>query len=94
MTPTPLRSDRLRLKSLMARINRRSGYSLVLVGVLGVVFFWITDPRIGLALRWNHGENPIDLANQHLPGTIVGLAGSLLILGIGVYLLTRRPAPP
>jgi hypothetical protein len=74
----------------MARINRRSGYSLVTAGVFGIVFFWITDPRIGLALRWNRGENPIDLAHAHLPGTIVGLAGSLLVLLIGVYLLTRR----
>ena len=57
----------------MARINRRSGFSLVLAGLLGLVFFWLTDPRIGMALRWNHGENPIDLANEHLPGTIVGM---------------------
>jgi hypothetical protein len=74
----------------MARINRRSGYSLVLVGILGVAFFWISDPRWGLALRWNRGENPIDLANQHFPGTVVGLAGSMLILLIGIYLISRR----
>jgi len=74
----------------MARINRRSGFSLVLVGILGIAFFWITDPRYGLALRWNRGENPIDLVNQHFPGTIVGLAGSLLILLIGIYLVSRR----
>ena len=43
--------------------------------MLGIAFFWITDPRYGLALRWNRGENPIDLANQHFPGTVVGLAG-------------------
>jgi hypothetical protein len=75
----------------MARINRRSGFSLVLVGALGIFFFWITDPRFGMALRWNHGENPIDLANEHLPGTIVGIAGSALVLLIGPYLLSRRP---
>jgi hypothetical protein len=75
----------------MARIKRRSGFSLVLVGILGAVFFWITDPRYGLALRWSKGENPIDLANEHFPGTIVGLAGSLLVFLIGVYLLSSRP---
>jgi hypothetical protein len=75
----------------MARINRRSGYSLVFVGLIGIAFFWLTDPRYGVALRWNNGENPIDLANQHLPGTIVGVVGSALILSLGVYLLSRKP---
>jgi hypothetical protein len=74
----------------MARIDRRSGFSLVLVGILGIAFFWITDPRIGLGLAWNRGDNPIDLANQHFPGTVVGLAGSLLIFIIGIYLISRR----
>jgi hypothetical protein len=74
----------------MPRITRRSGTSLVVVGILGMLFFWITDPRWGLALRWNRGENPVDLANEHLPGTIVGLIGSLVVLLIGIYLLTRR----
>jgi hypothetical protein len=74
----------------MRRFNRRSGFSLVLVGMLGVAFFWITDPRYGLALRWSRGENPIDLANSHLPGTIVGIAGSLLVFLIGVHLLSRK----
>ncbi|MGA3066175.1 MAG: hypothetical protein ABSF29_04925 [Tepidisphaeraceae bacterium] len=75
----------------MARINRRSGFSLVVIGALGVLFFWITDPRIGMALHWNHGENPIDLANEDFPGTMVGIAGSALVLLIGLYLLSRRP---
>jgi uncharacterized membrane protein len=74
----------------MRRFNRRSGYSLVLVGVLGIAFFWITDPRYGLALRWSRGENPVDLANWHLPGTILGTAGSAMVLLIGLYLLSRK----
>ena len=74
----------------MRRFNRRSGYSLVLVGVLGIAFFWITDPRYGLALRWSRGENPVDLANWHLPGTMLGMAGSALVLFIGLYLLSRK----
>jgi uncharacterized membrane protein len=74
----------------MKRFNRRSGFSLVLVGVLGVGFFWITDPRYGMALRWNRGENPVDLANWHFPGTVLGVAGSLLVFLIGLYLLSRK----
>lgn len=74
----------------MRTFNRRSGYSLVSVGVLGIVFFWITDPRYGLGLHWSRGENPIYLANQHFPGTVVGLAGSLLVFLIGLYLLSRK----
>jgi len=74
----------------MPRFNRRSGYSLVVVGALGLFFFWISDPRWGMALRWSHGENPIDLANQQFPGTVVGLAGSALVLLIGLYLLSKR----
>ena len=74
----------------MAKFNRRSGSSLVLAGLLGGAFFWITDPRYGLALHWSRGENVIDLANQHLPGTVLGLAGSLLVFLIGVFLLLRR----
>jgi Na+-driven multidrug efflux pump len=74
----------------MPQFNRHSGYSLVAAGLLGILFFWITDPTVGMALRWNHSENAIDLANQHLPGTIVGLVGSGLILVIGLWLSTRR----
>jgi hypothetical protein len=73
------------------RTNRRSGYSLVLIGVLGVVYFWLTDPRYGIALRWNNGENPVDLANWHLPGTIIGLVGSVLFLWMGIWQLMRKP---
>jgi uncharacterized membrane protein len=75
----------------MRRFSRRSGLSLVLVGVLGIAFFWVTDPRYGLALRWSR-ENPVDLANWHFPGTILGVAGSVLVFLIGVYLLSRKVA--
>jgi uncharacterized membrane protein len=74
----------------MTRFTRRSGLSLVLVGLIGAIFFWITDPRYGLALRWNHGDNPIDLANWQFPGTLVGVGGSALVLAAGIYLLTRK----
>jgi len=74
----------------MSRFNRRSGYSLVIVGILGIAFFWITDPRYGLALRWDRTENPIDLANWHFPGTVLGITASALVLVIGLYLLSRK----
>jgi len=73
----------------MPKRNRRSGFSLVLVGLAGAAFFWYTDARHGLALRWSTG-NPIDLANQYWPGTVVGLVGSGLIAIIGLLLLCRR----
>lgn len=74
----------------MPKRHRRSGFSLVLIGLAGIAFFWLTDPRHGLALRWSTSGNPIDLANQYLPGTIVGIAGSGLIAMIGLLLLCRR----
>jgi hypothetical protein len=74
----------------MPNTNRKSGSSLILVGLLGILFFWLTDPRYGLALHWNHGENPVDLANQQFPGTVVGIAASILIVLIGAYLWSRR----
>jgi hypothetical protein len=74
----------------MPRFTRRSGLSLVLVGLIGAIFFWITDPRYGLALHWNHADNPIDLANWQFPGTVVGVGGSLVVLSAGLYLLTRK----
>src|SRR5277367_3476958 len=87
----PLYRIKAKRRIIMARINRRSGFSLVLAGLLGVAFFWITDPRYGLALRWDHDDNPIELANQLAVGTWVGLAGSAVVLVLGVWLLMRRP---
>ena len=31
--------------------NRRPGASLVFTGLAGVIFFWVTDQRYGLASR-------------------------------------------
>ena len=31
----------------MARATRRSGITLVLLGVIGLLFFWVTDPYYG-----------------------------------------------
>jgi hypothetical protein len=72
----------------MARLNRRSGYSLVLAGAAGVVYFWATDPRSSVGGRLI-GDG-IDAANHAWPGTVVGIAGSAAALLLGFWLLTRR----
>jgi hypothetical protein len=78
----------LHRKREMAPINHRSGLSLVAAGAAGIIFFWATDPR-SLVGRWLvSGE--IDAANQALVGTIVGVSGSLAVLLLGLWLLTRR----
>ena len=90
----------------MTRATRRSGAVLVVVGVLGGLYFWLTDPRFGpaghakptgaLDVRyWLHvlrgsPENLVDAANTAWLVTLVGVAGSLTVLGIGVWLTRRR----
>ena len=68
--------------------SRRSGSSLVIAGLLGILFFCATDPRYGI-IRFA-GDNVIDAANQARIGTLVGIAGSAVVLVIGLWLLTRR----
>jgi hypothetical protein len=68
--------------------SRRSGLSLVIAGVLGVGYFLATDPRHGII--HSASANLIDAANEARMGTIVGIAGSVSVLIIGVWLLTRR----
>lgn len=70
--------------------RRRSGLSLVIAGLLGMAFFWLTDPRYGPFGHWRQSDEIIDLANQLAPGTVIGLAGSLVVLVIGLWLMTRR----
>ncbi len=72
--------------------NRRSGSSLVLTGLIGILYFWLTDHRLGLASRLTGSPSSVDEANQAFTGTIVGIVGSLVVVGIGVWLLTRRTA--
>lgn len=69
--------------------NRRSGLSLVLVGILGILFFWMTDHGYGLAANWG-GPSSIDQANQSLPGTVIGMVGSTFVALIGVWLMSRK----
>ena len=91
----------------MTRATRRSGLILVVLGIMGGLYFWLTDPRFGPAGRAKPAgafdvrhllhvlrgspDNVVDAANSAWLVTIVGLAGSLAVLGIGVWLM-RRPA--
>src|SRR5881409_67557 len=51
--------------------SRRSGFSLVLIGLLGAAFFWLTDPKYGV--RWLNlrpGENPVDATHGGVVGGV------------------------
>ena len=90
----------------MARSTRRSGLAFLLVGFVGAAFFWLTDPRYGPAVHqharghfdWQHWlfvlrgspENVIDAANQAMFSTVVGMAGCVALVLVGLWLLSRR----
>ena len=89
----------------LTRTTRRSGLLLIVLGLVGVAFFWVTDPRYGPAVGSGHAwfdprswiaamrgnpTNPIDAANEASVATIVGLAGSVFVLLVGLWLLARR----
>jgi hypothetical protein len=70
---------------------RKSGLMLALAGALGVLFFWATDPRYGWLKTWAGADNAVDASNQALTGTLVGIAGSVVVLLIGLWVVLRRP---
>ena len=90
----------------MTRATRKSGAVLVVLGVLGALYFWLTDPRFGPAGRakpagavdvryWLHvlrgsTDNVVDAANTAWLVTLVGFAGSVTVLCIGLWLMRRR----
>jgi hypothetical protein len=90
----------------IAQSTRRSGLSLFWLGIAGALFFWISDPGHGPPIHraaegrldWQYWlfllrgspQNLVDAANQAHTSTIVGVAGSLLILLVGLGLLSRR----
>ena len=90
----------------MARSNRRTGLTFLLFGLLGALFFWITDPRFGpqvntqtnSRLDWHHWvfilrgspDNIVDAANQALLSSVVGIAGCAALVLVGFWLLSRR----
>jgi hypothetical protein len=72
----------------MDKIVRRSGLGLSVAGLLGGLFFWLTDPRFELKRTTNY--ELIDHANETRIGTMVGLIGSGVLLAVGLWLLTRK----
>lgn len=65
--------------------------SLVLAGLAGIAFFWLTDPKWG----WGHGASPADIVdamNQAAPGRWIGIAGCTVVMVIGLWLVLRRVA--
>jgi len=75
----------------MTRDTKRSGVSLLLVGLLGIAFFWATDPRFGV-VRAEATGSPVDAVHDSTPGTYVGFAGSGIVVAVGVWLLMKRTA--
>ena len=73
----------------MTRDTKRSGAKLILAGLLGILFFALTDPRSGLPIR-SEGENTMDAVHNARIATYVGVAGSGMVLMIGLWLMTRR----
>ncbi len=70
--------------------GQRSGWGLALAGLLGLVFFWLTDPQFGPVHGLRSAENVIDASRQAILGTLVGMVGSLLVLLMGLWLMVRR----
>jgi hypothetical protein len=73
---------------LMPRDTRRSGLSLVLAGLLGIGFFWMTDPRFGLSPATS--VEIVDAIGRASMGTWIGVVGCGVIVLFGLWLMLRR----
>jgi hypothetical protein len=73
----------------MDREIKKSGLSLILAGALGVLFFWLTDPIMGVGRK--NFPNPVDAMNEASLGTMAGIAGSVALLALGLWMMTRKP---
>lgn len=72
----------------MDKIVRKSGLTLAVAGLGGALFFWMTDPRFGS--QRNASYELIDRVNEQRIGTTVGIVGSVIVLLIGLWLMTRK----
>ena len=72
----------------MDRAIKKSGINLALAGVVGVLFFWLTDPVYGLGRK--NFDGIIDAMNEASLGTLTGIAGSTAVLVLGLWMMTRR----
>jgi hypothetical protein len=73
----------------MDREIKKSGLSLILAGAVGVLFFWLTDPIMGVGRK--NFPNPVDAMNEASLGTMAGIAGSVALLALGLWMMTRKP---
>ena len=73
----------------MDREIKKSGLNLALAGLVGVLFFWLTDPVYGLGRK--NFDGIIDAMNEASLGTMAGVAGSVAVLLLGLWIMTRRP---
>lgn len=74
----------------MDRETRKSGLKLALAGVLGALFFWVTDPVRGPFRTVQARDNPVDALNEAFVGTTVGIVGSAVVLLFGLWIASRR----
>jgi len=65
----------------------RPAFYLVLAGLCGLLFFWLSDPTWGV---YQPETRVIDTATDARVGTIVGLVGSAVTLLVGLWLVTRK----
>jgi hypothetical protein len=73
----------------MDREIKKSGLSLIFAGVVGLLFFWLTDPIMGVGRK--NFPNPVDAMNEASLGTLAGIAGSVALLALGLWMMTRKP---
>ena len=62
-----------------------------MAGLVGALFFWLTDPRYGLQ-RGGLGADIVDRMNEARLGTMVGIGGSVMVVLVGLFLMSRRAA--
>jgi hypothetical protein len=67
----------------------RSPRLLIVAGLLGFMFFWLTDPRFGAAALAAQ-ENAQEIVNQSSMGSMVGMAGSAVVMIVGIGLSLWR----
>ena len=64
----------------------RSALVLTLLGLAAGLFFWLTDPTLGIATGLMSPEvNRIDAARRAWTGTWIGLIGSAIAVVLGLW---------
>jgi hypothetical protein len=71
---------------------KTGSFRLICLGLLSAAFFIVTDPRVSGRLNRSGSpqSNRIDAAHDALPATLVGIAGSGVVVLAGLWLATRR----